>query len=87
MRSTTRAPLLRIMLENGASNDMNIPTRWCEQFAGAPLERQAIGESRADVFRIRRGNGADLFLKSEPVSRLSEIPDEVERKRSFNDAP
>ncbi|MDF3831584.1 aminoglycoside 3'-phosphotransferase [Cupriavidus basilensis] len=60
---------------------MHIPTRWYERFAGALIERQAIGESRADVFRIRCGNGEDLFLKSEPIGALSELPDEVERLR------
>lgn len=60
---------------------MNIPTRWCEQFEGASVERQAIGESRADVFRIRKSDGKDLFLKSEVIGAVSELPDEIERLR------
>ncbi|MBJ7312046.1 aminoglycoside 3'-phosphotransferase [Rugamonas sp. CCM 8940] len=58
---------------------MRIPAQWRQKFAGALIEQQAIGQSRADVFRIRCINKEDLFLKSEPVGLLSELPDEVER--------
>ncbi|MDC8757853.1 APH(3')-II family aminoglycoside O-phosphotransferase [Janthinobacterium fluminis] len=60
---------------------MPIPAKWREKFAGDLIERQAIGESRADVFRIRCINREELFLKSEPVGSLSELPDEIERLR------
>ncbi|VVN65335.1 APH(3')-II family aminoglycoside O-phosphotransferase [Pseudomonas fluorescens] len=60
---------------------MDFPTQWGNQLSGAQIERQAIGESRADVFRIRSSNGQDLFLKSEVVGLLNELPDEIERLR------
>lgn len=60
---------------------MHIPTKWLEKYAGALVERQAIGESQADVFRIRCGNQDDMFLKSETIDVLSELPDEIERLR------
>lgn len=63
---------------------MSIPTRWRDHFGAATIERQTIGESGADVFRIRHGSGADLFLKSEPISALNELPDEIARLRWLN---
>lgn len=60
---------------------MNIPSKWCEQFPHALIEQQAIGESRADVFRLRRDNGPDLFLKAEPLVEHAELTDEIERLR------
>lgn len=60
---------------------MPIPAKWRETFARAVIEQQTIGESRAGVFRIRREHAQDLFLKSEPVGPLSELPDEVTRLR------
>lgn len=58
---------------------MNIPEKWHTQFPQAHVEQQAIGESRADVFRLRQDDGTDLFLKSEPVEELGELADEIER--------
>lgn len=58
---------------------MNIPEKWREQFPLALIEKQAIGESRADVFRLRRDNGPDLFLKAEPLVEHAELADEIER--------
>jgi len=58
---------------------MHIPTRWREKFAGALIERQVIGKSRAEVFRIDCSDGKDLFLKSEPIGLPSELPAECER--------
>lgn len=58
---------------------MNIPNKWREQFPHALIEQQAIGESRADVFRLRRDNGTDLFLKAEPLVEHAELADEIER--------
>ena len=60
---------------------MNIPQKWREQFPHALIEQQAIGESRADVFRLRQDDGTDLFLKSEPLEELGELADEVDRLR------
>lgn len=60
---------------------MNIPKKWREQFPHALIEQQAIGESRADVFRLRQDEGTDLFLKSEPLEELGELADEIERLR------
>ncbi|WP_371917330.1 hypothetical protein [Pseudomonas sp. S09G 359] len=34
----------------------------------ALIEQQAIGASRADVFRPRQDNGTGLYLKSTPLS-------------------
>lgn len=63
---------------------MYIPTKWREKFAGALIERQIIGESGAELFRIRCGSGEELFLKSEPAVLPSELPDEVERLHWMN---
>lgn len=58
-----------------------VPDAWREAFTGAAIERQAIGESRADVFLLRCRNGEELFLKAEAIGTSSELPDEVERLR------
>jgi aminoglycoside 3'-phosphotransferase-2 len=58
---------------------MFIPTRWREKIAGTLIERQVIGESGAEVYFIRCNNGEELFLKSEPIKLLNELPDEVKR--------
>ncbi|NMX28535.1 aminoglycoside 3'-phosphotransferase [Pseudomonas sp. WS 5406] len=60
---------------------MNIPQKWREQFPHALIEQQAIGESRADVFRLRQDGGTDLFVKSEPLEELGELADEIDRLR------
>ncbi|MCK3864333.1 APH(3')-II family aminoglycoside O-phosphotransferase [Pseudomonas sp. B329] len=60
---------------------MNIPHKWREQFPCALIEQQAIGESRADVFRLRQNDVTDLFLKSEPLEELGELADEIDRLR------
>jgi len=57
---------------------------WRERLAEALIERQAIGESGAEVFRIRCGSGEELFLKSEPTGLPGELPNEVERLRWMN---
>ena len=38
-----------------------------------------IGESGATVWRITLGDGNAVFLKSEPLALLSELPGEIER--------
>lgn len=60
---------------------MNIPKKWRDQHPHALIEQQTIGESRADVFRLRLDDNTDLFLKSEPVDELGELADEIERLR------
>ena len=60
---------------------MNIPNTWREQFPHALIEQQSIGESRADVYRLRSEQGEDLFLKSEPLGEFAELADEIERLR------
>ncbi len=64
--------------------DMDIPAKWSEQLGDALIERQTIGESRAEVFRARRADGKHFFLKSEPTGAQSELADEVERLRWLN---
>lgn len=56
---------------------MNIPTKWRAEFSRASIEVQAIGESGADVVRIRRGSGQDLFVKSEPIGARNELRNEI----------
>jgi len=63
---------------------MYIPTQWSQKFNGAPIERQTIGESGAEVSRIRCINGEHLFVKSEPIGVHSELPEEIERLRWMN---
>ncbi|PZX29283.1 Aminoglycoside 3'-phosphotransferase [Cupriavidus phytorum] len=70
--------------EPHSEDDMSIPNKWREPFREASIERQTIGESGADVFRIRRHDGKELFLKSEPAGSLSELPDEIARLRWLN---
>jgi aminoglycoside 3'-phosphotransferase-2 len=57
---------------------VNTPNKWREQFPQALIEQQAIGESRADVFRLRQSGSADLFLKAEPVEEQGELADEID---------
>ncbi|KWU50962.1 aminoglycoside 3'-phosphotransferase [Pseudomonas palleroniana] len=60
---------------------MKIPSKWHRQYPHALIEQQAIGESRADVFRLRQDGRTDLFLKSERLDEHSELADEIERLR------
>lgn len=57
----------------------SLPLQWQPRLAGARLEQQSIGESRADVYRIRSANQPDRYLKSEHTGTLPELPDEIER--------
>jgi len=66
--------------------DIPVPKKWLQGFSDAVIERQAIGESSADVFRIFNDKRADLFVKSEPVSDYSELPNEIERLRWLKQA-
>ena len=56
---------------------MFIPTQWAKVFSGALLERQTLGESAAEVIRVRCINAEVLFLKSEPANVMSELPNEI----------
>ncbi|WP_339499084.1 APH(3') family aminoglycoside O-phosphotransferase [Pseudomonas canadensis] len=58
---------------------MNFPSQWSRQFDGATIERQMVGESGAEVFRVRGADARDLFVKSEPIGVHSELPQEIER--------
>lgn len=62
-------------------NRIALPAKWRDGFAHASIEQQSIGESRADVFRVRRPGQPDLFLKSESASSVNELPDEINRLR------
>lgn len=55
------------------------PPAWQPLLEQGYLERQHIGRSDADVFRLRRRHGEDLFLKSERVGAFSGLPAEVEK--------
>ncbi|MGH8811034.1 MAG: APH(3') family aminoglycoside O-phosphotransferase [Advenella sp.] len=68
------------------NDDISVPKKWLHEFPEAAIERQAIGESSADVFRIFNDKGPDLFLKSEPISEYSELPNEAERLRWLKQA-
>ena len=57
----------------------DLPLQWQPCLAGTRLEQQSIGESRADVYRVRSTNQPDRYLKSEHTSTLPELPDEIER--------
>ena len=64
-----------------AHNGLPFPAAWQARFPVTRAERQAIGESRADVFRLRPPEGGDLFVKSELAGPLSELPQEIARLR------
>ncbi len=55
------------------------PHAWRARLAEARWQRQTLGESGADVFRIETADGASLFLKSEPAAPLAELPGEIAR--------
>lgn len=57
----------------------DLPLHWQPHLADALIEHQSIGESRADVYRVRSANQPDRFLKSERIDALGELPDEIER--------
>lgn len=63
------------------AGDMPLPQAWREMLAGARIERQSIGVSRADVARVYRPGQADAFLKSEVIDAFSELGDEIARLR------
>lgn len=64
-----------------SSDGMPLPSTWREALAGARIERQSIGVSRADVARVHRPGQADAFLKSEVIDAFSELGHEIARLR------
>lgn len=59
-----------------------LPHVWRQRLAGGRIEAQAIGASRADVFRVYGGDGPDVFLKREPAEDpFGELQEEVARLR------
>jgi aminoglycoside 3'-phosphotransferase-2 len=68
-------------LARARTTNMDLPDAWRNRFADAVIEQQTIGESRADVWRITRAGAAALFVKSETVRALGELPGEVQRLR------
>lgn len=69
---------------NKTCSNAHFPSRWRITLADALIQRQSIGESQADVFRLQRNVGDDLFIKSEPIGLTSELPHEIERIRWLN---
>lgn len=69
----------RVAEENG--NALEAPPSWRKHLAGHTVLFQSIGESGAQVYRI----GDVLFLKSEPIDALAELPGEIERLRWLGD--
>ena len=69
----------RIAEENGSR--LVAPPPWRKPISGKTVLFQSIGESGAEVYRI----GDTLFLKSEPIGPLAELPGEVERLRWLGD--
>ncbi|MBA0445880.1 APH(3')-II family aminoglycoside O-phosphotransferase [Stenotrophomonas maltophilia] len=64
-----------------STDGMLLPQAWQDALAGARVERQSIGVSRADVARVHRSGQADAFLKSEVIDAFSELGDEIARLR------
>lgn len=61
---------------------MNVgPLAWRERLAGYDAAPQTIGKSGDDVVRLARDAVPLLFLKSEAMHPLSQVPDEAERLR------
>jgi len=64
------------------TGNVPFPNLWRERLAGCRIEAQAIGASRADVFRVEGGGGRDVFIKREPADDpFGELHDEVARLR------
>lgn len=57
------------------------PGSWAERLSGYSAVPQTIGRSGDEVLSLIRGGIPLLFLKSEPVDPLSELPGEAERLR------
>jgi aminoglycoside 3'-phosphotransferase II len=62
-----------------AESPFPTPPGWTAFLAGARLEPVAIGRSAAAVLRVRRPDGDDLVLKSEPSGPAAGLSDERAR--------
>ncbi|XJC81037.1 APH(3')-II family aminoglycoside O-phosphotransferase (plasmid) [Delftia tsuruhatensis] len=60
---------------------MSFPLAWQTRLAAAKVQRQTIGESGADVWRLDWPDGSCQFVKAEDDLPLAELPDEIERLR------
>lgn len=58
---------------------MSFPAAWQARLADAQVQRQTIGESGADVWRLDGLDGTVQFLKAEDALPLAELPDEIAR--------
>lgn len=67
------------MLANGRALDP--PPAWRPHVDGREVLFQTIGQSGADVYKV----GETLFIKSEPLSELGELPGEIARLRWLGD--
>lgn len=56
---------------NATTDGMPLPLAWQKALAGARIERQSMGVSRADVARVLRPGRPDAFLKSELIDAFS----------------
>lgn len=57
------------------------PPAWQRHVEGKAIAFQTIGQSGAEVYRV----GDTLFIKSEPLGPLAELPGEIERLRWLGD--
>jgi aminoglycoside 3'-phosphotransferase-2 len=64
-----------------AALSADLPPAWRARLAGARFVQQTIGCSDAAVFRVETAAGATLFLKTEPLGALGELPGEIARLR------
>lgn len=58
---------------------LNLPADWHRDLAGYGWKAQSIGASDAGVFRLEAPGRPDLFVKTEELSPLGELPDEGPR--------
>lgn len=58
---------------------LDIPAAWRQDLAGYGWSAQSIGASGAGVFRLEAPGKTDLFVKTERLTPLCELPDEGPR--------
>lgn len=59
----------------------DLPPSWHARLAAARFVQQTIGCSDAAVFRVETSTAETLFLKTEPLGALGELPGEIARLR------